>query len=230
MHYTRLPHRFLRKMVAVASKVPKTAGDAKTTPFSFWTPDLIATISKTLLWAGIARPPKWPFLAKKQPKINSALKERFQRCVIQRTCNSLILCINVCNSMLLRPLQLRLAPALHYRSGFPSPVYVMLPHETWCVTTSVVIDVIKTCVAHKFFHVPEDLKKVPKMAKNTGLNPLFCKNDGLEPGPAQSPKITIFDHFFVPLTCMIKKFYHTQRGVTLHYITLHFLHHTVRIL
>ena len=46
-----------------------------------------------------------------RPKSILTLAVVFLRCVIQRTCNSLILHINVCNSMLLRPLRLRLAPA-----------------------------------------------------------------------------------------------------------------------
>ena len=55
--------------------------------------------------------PRGHFGPPRRPKSIRPPAKVFLRCVIQRTCNSLILHINVCNSMLLRPLRLRLAPA-----------------------------------------------------------------------------------------------------------------------
>lgn len=127
--------------------------------------------------------------------------------------------------MLLRPLRLRLAP---HRPGFPPSLYdASALHSLF--NNNVVAYAIKIYTTYKFLRVVRDLKKWSKNVKKHDFWPLFRENDGPGLGSSQPPKITIFDDFFVPPTVYDKKILSYTCVVTLHCVTLHFLHHTVHI-
>ena len=106
----------------------------------------------------------------------------------------------------------------------------MLPHGTHCLRNSVASLYEKSILRINFFYVLRDPPKHVKNLKKQGFSLPFWPKWRSRARPRAVAKNHDFSRLFVSSTCMIKKDLSYTACVTLHYITLHFFYHTVRIL